>query len=168
MSQAPEIIIEDVHVGPQHVALAPAGVVFCDIDGTLANIDHRRIYVERKPKNWVKFKARMDRDTPIAHIIDALRTLDDAGWQVVLMSGRGEESRSVTQAWMARHEVPYVALYMRALHDYRRDDVVKEELLMAARLDGFDPTLVLDDRNQVVNMWRKHSIRCIQVAFGDF
>ena len=30
------------------------------------------------------------------------------------------------------------------------------------------PTLVFDDRDRVVAVWRKHGIRCCQVAPGDF
>jgi hydroxymethylpyrimidine pyrophosphatase-like HAD family hydrolase len=35
--------------------------IVCDIDGTVANIEHRRQYVATKPKNWKAFNAGMAR-----------------------------------------------------------------------------------------------------------
>ena len=35
--------------------------------------------------------------------------------------------------------------------------------------DKFDVEFVLDDRNQVVDMWRKElNLKCFQVNYGDF
>ena len=34
-------------------------VIVFDIDGTLANIEHRRAFVATKPKNWKAFTAAL-------------------------------------------------------------------------------------------------------------
>ena len=34
--------------------------------------------------------------------------------------------------------------------------------------DGFDPDVVFDDRDQVVEMWRANGIPVVQTAEGDF
>ena len=168
MTDAAVLTLDDVHLGPQEIPLAPAGVLFCDIDGTIADITHRRRYLDQEPKDWKAFKSTLDQDGPIPHVIAAVQTLHGAGWKIVLMSGRDEASRAVTTDWLARYDVPFEALYMRPDGDYRRDDLVKDELLMTALFDGYEPTVIFDDRNQVVEMWRRHKLRCIQVAFGDF
>jgi hypothetical protein len=41
-------------------------------------------------------------------------------------------------------------------------------MLDKIRLDGYNPTLVFDDRSRVVEMWRKNGIKCFQVAEGNF
>jgi hypothetical protein len=33
---------------------------------------------------------------------------------------------------------------------------------------GFDPTMAFDDRQQVVDMWRRHGLTVMQVDIGDF
>ena len=58
---------------------------------------------------------------------------------------------------------------MRAADDYRKDDEVKFELYKENVDDKYFIHYVLDDRNQVVDMWRdKCNLTCFQVAPGDF
>jgi hypothetical protein len=148
----------------------PGCVVF-DIDGTLASIEHRRHFVRSKPKNWMAFRRGMAHDLPCHDIIWLLKTMKAAGCTVLVASGRGEEDREVTETWLrdvAGVEGLYERLYMRAEQDYRSDDVVKGEILDQMIADGFQPTIAVDDRNQVVDMWRARGLRCLQVAPGDF
>ena len=162
------LTVRDVHLGDFHIGVDTKGTLFCDIDGTVADLTHRRVFVESKPKNWPAFEKTMHLDKPIQPIIDAVRVLYDAGWTVVMCTGRGAQKREVTETWLCDKGVPYHAFYSRAFKDYRRDDIIKAELLAQARADGYDPDLVFDDRNQVVEMWRANGIPCIQVAHGDF
>ena len=59
-------------------------------------------------------------------------------------------------------------LYMRNADDYRPDDEIKEGLYHNIVDGRFIVDFVLDDRNQVVKMWRKIGLTCLQVADGDF
>ncbi|SFI73729.1 hypothetical protein [Celeribacter neptunius] len=158
----------DVHLGPVDIHLPDTGVLYCDIDGTLADIAHRRTYLERTPKDWKSFKSKLHLDHPVPEVISAVQSLRRAGWQIVLMTGRDAASRKVTRAWLKSHEVPYDAMFMRPDGDYRRDDLVKADLLAQARAEGYEPDLIFDDRDQVVAMWRAQGLFCIQVAEGDF
>lgn len=180
------VVVDDVHLGRTHIWKGMKGVLFCDIDGTIADLAHRRVYVESRPKNWPAFEKTMHQDLPIQNIIDAVNALYDAGWTVVMCTGRGAHNKDVTIAWLEQHGVKYHEIYTRALYEYdadgevkltrkkkkqrdhRRDDIIKAELLQQARDDGFDPDIVFDDRNQVVDMWRREGVACVQVAFGDF
>ncbi len=143
-------------------------VLICDIDGTVADLAHRRVYIITRPKNYAAFEAAMPDDLPIQHIIDTVISLHDAGWTIIMCSGRGSQQREGTIEWLFKHSVPWHALYMRAEKDYRRDDIIKGELLDQILEDGFNPTLVLDDRDRVVAMWRARGIPCVQVAPGNF
>lgn len=143
-------------------------VVF-DIDGCLADIRHRRHFVASKPKNFGAFNRAMVHDTPNEDIIQLLVRHFAHGDRVLIASGRGEEDRDKTAAWLyANGAAYYQKLYMRPAKDYRSDDIIKEEILAQMRLDGYDPKLVYDDRDQVVAMWRRNGIRCLQVAEGNF
>lgn len=141
--------------------------IVCDIDGTVANIEHRRRYVATKPKNWKAFNAGMAQDTVYADIQWMITKLSMYS-NLVFCSGRGEEQRAVTEKWLADNKFTYEGLYMRAVGDYRQDSIVKVELLQQIREKHGEPFLWIDDRNQVVDAIREQGIRVIQVAQGDF
>jgi hypothetical protein len=74
-----------------------------------------------------------------------------------------------TKAWLAVNEIPYDALYMRKANDYRKDAIIKLELYEAYVKDKYDILMVLDDRDQVVRMWREElGLPCFQVDYGNF
>lgn len=137
-----------------------------DIDGTLANCAHRRQFVATKPKNWKAFYAGVSSDLPIEPVLHMLNILTP-GNRIILCSGREELYRPETEAWLTRFEVNYETLYMRKLKDYRADDIIKEELLAQMRLDGYNPTVVFDDRKRVVDMWVRNGLFVFDVAQGQ-
>ncbi len=140
-------------------------VVF-DLDGTLANTDHRAHFLQRQgsKKDWRGFFAACDQDTPHLHIIDTLTALTAGGHRVEIWSGRSDEVRDKTEAWLEANGLSGVPLRMRAEGDYTADDELK-----MSWLDPDDmPDLIFDDRAKVVAMWRAKGIPCCQVAPGDF
>lgn len=144
-------------------------VIVFDIDGTLANVEHRRHWVATKPKNWAAWDAAMKFDTPNEDIVWLLEQFQrDPNNRIVICSGRGSENRGVTEAWLKEHIGNYDALYMRAEKDYRKDSIVKVELLKQIEFDYARPYLWIDDRNQVVDAIRAEGVRVLQVAPGDF
>ena len=121
-----------------------------DLDGTLAEIGHRLHFVQGGRKNWDKFFAGIPDDRlaePIARLVAALH---ESGARIVLCSGRPENTRQDTVDWLARFDVPYDALYMRPARDMRPDHVVKAELLAELKGDGYEPFIVVDDRQSAV------------------
>ena len=40
------------------------GDIIFDVDGTLMDIEHRKHFVQDKPKDWKQFMAEMVNDTP--------------------------------------------------------------------------------------------------------
>ena len=143
-------------------------VIVFDIDGTLANIEHRRAFVASKPKNWKAFTAGIPNDTPHEDIVFLAQLFFAQGNKVILCSGRGEESRTVTEKQMKDFGVDFNALYMRPARDHRADNLVKVELLADIRKDFGNPFLWFDDRNQVVDAIRAEGVRVLQVAPGNF
>ena len=143
-------------------------IVF-DIDGTLADLSHRLHHVESRPKDWDAFFGAMEHDPPYAPLQwlhSLLHAAPDAS--VVIASGRPDNYRALTEEWFARHDIAYERLYMRKAGDRRPDSVVKREFLPLMRADGFDPYIVIEDRQRVVDMWRAEGICCLQCAPGNF
>lgn len=137
-----------------------------DIDGTLA---HMRDY--RGPFDW----AKVGLDDADQTIIDIANQLSDyresTGNQryiMIVMSGRDAVCRVETQKWLDENEVYFDYLFMRPEGDMRPDNIVKAELFDNHIRDNFDVQFVLDDRDQVVDMWRRMGLKCLQVAPGDF
>lgn len=144
-------------------------VVF-DIDGTLANIEHRLDYIRSKPKNWKAFDAGIPNDKvnePVAAIFWAMMMRDNV--DIVLASGRNERSRRATEDWLTANMLTdYQKLYMRKADDFRSDDIVKQEILDQIVIDwGRKPDMVFDDRPRVVSMWRRNGIFVFDCYQGD-
>lgn len=142
--------------------------IIFDIDGTLADITHRRHFVTNKPKDWPAFQKAAHMDKPNGPVCILARSLRAMCHRIILCSGRGEQERPVTEAWLEEHQITYDGLYMRAEKDYRGDDVIKEELYQRILADGFRPEIVFDDRDRVVALWRRLGLVCCQVAEGNF
>ncbi len=137
--------------------------IIVDIDGTIANNHHRSHLVEGRPRDWVKFFDLMDKDTPIYPIVRVTNDLHSTGTQVLLVTGRPSNYREKTEGWLATHFVHWDRLWMRAAGDFRPDHVVKRELYEQILEKGFKPTLVIDDRPSVIDMWLSVGLPVLQV-----
>ncbi|WP_299192255.1 HAD family acid phosphatase [uncultured Erythrobacter sp.] len=143
--------------------------VLFDIDGTLANIEHRRTYLAPPKPNWGAFNGAMGHDTPNEPIVALYKTLwRTVDYAPILVTGRNEKFRQVTEQWLAWNEIPFDRLLMRADKDSRADHVIKEEILDRLLAEGLNIVFTVDDRQQVVDMWRRRGIVCLQCDVGDF
>lgn len=141
---------------------AKDSAVIVDIDGTLAKM------TGRNPYDWGRvFEDRVNE--PVAnHVRDLVSNPSRSKVQVILLSGRDSAAREETVRWLDFHEIPYDELYMRAEGDTTRDDRVKYNLFNDHVRNRFNVLYVLDDRDQVVRMWRDLGLSCWQVDYGNF
>lgn len=149
-------------------------VVIMDIDGTLANAEHRvHLISDWSPdgllqsKNWPEFLARAVDDT----VNEEIRALNNAMYgiaQIFVVTGRSEDSRDMTVAWLKKHGITYDRLYMRPTGDYREDCQVKSEVLDQILAEDRKILFAVEDRKRVTAMWRARGVRCLQVAEGDY
>jgi FMN phosphatase YigB (HAD superfamily) len=143
-------------------------VFLFDLDGTLADCTHRLHFIKQEKKDWKAFFSACVDDTLIEDVAWFARLLGSIGSTVVYMSGRSDEVRQQTEDWLEINNLPFGLLYMRKAGDHRPDYIVKSELLdevlkMFPAIAG-----VFDDRQRVVDMYRKRGLRVYQVAEGDF
>jgi hypothetical protein len=150
-----------------------------DLDSTLANIDHRLPYKHTRDDGTdAPFNALCVNDTPIPATCRLFRLCSIAG-QVRIWTGRTEAVRGLTLQWIAkyvdwdfadsvaRHVSEY--LMMRPVGDTRPDHELKEKWLnelppdVRAKINA-----VFDDRDRVVQMYRRNGVICYQVADGNF
>ena len=152
-----------------------------DLDGTLADVQHRIHHIEKKPKDWDSFSEACDQDKPIFPMIQTLLML--ANWKnwVEIWTGRSEIVREKTLIWLkdtagvtiskygecGYHKV--AKLRMRPKQDHSPDNDLKRKWLYEDKAAGGDRIdLVFEDRMRVVDMWRSENIMCCQVDYGNF
>lgn len=147
-------------------------LILIDIDGTAADVTHRRalLWPEGATKpDWKAWNAAMHLDTPHRPVQLVYQALTSVGHRVMFLSGRGSECRRLTEDWLMQHGYGvYEALIMRPFRDSRPDNVVKRELYERYVQPYWDVQLVLDDRDSVVQGWREMGLPCFQVAPGNF
>ena len=153
-------------------------VVF-DVDGTLMNIEHRVKYARKDSPDYdyEKFESEIVNDTPNIEIFAVAHALREQGHTIIIASGRKAMWAFDTLKMLDEYYVwcehflrrgSRDAHYFRKDGDNRKDSIVKEEMYEQMLEDGYDPKLVFDDRQQVVDMWRSKGIRVCQVDVGNF
>ena len=146
-------------------------IVIFDLDGTLALIDKRRDLATKDngKMDWAKFfnPDNIDLDTPNQPVIDMANMLHSQGYLIYIFSGLSDKTEDATIAWLDKHNVSYDLLQMRPQGLlYKPDNDLKQGWLDTIKKDRV--AMVFDDRNQVVDMWRKNGLTTFQVADGDF
>ncbi len=151
--------------------------VIFDLDGTLANIEERRKLSTKDngKMDWDKFfdPENIKLDKPNPAVIKMAQVLAESGHMIAILSGRSKGTQLTTKSWLNRNNVPYHIIKMRPTSKewmYMPDDELKQRWL-----DDLFPgdirdriVAVFDDRQKVVDMWRKNGLTCMQVAPGDF
>jgi hypothetical protein len=127
--------------------------VIIDVDNTLTFISNR------SPFEWNK----VGNDYPNQVVIDHVNIYKKLGYIVIIMSGRDEVCMPETKKWLLDHNVNYDYLYMRKNNDFRKDSIVKKELYEQHIKDKFNVFVSLDDRTQVIDMYRNEKLSVFQV-----
>ena len=131
--------------------------IIVDMDGTLSLLNGRNPFDASK----------CDRDLPNQPVIDTI-----CKWQssvnIIVVSGRTDDCQPQTEKWLQQYEVNYAGLYLRKTGDMRKDAIMKEEIYRQHIEGKYNIKFVLDDRQQVVDMWRGLGLTVFQVDEGDF
>ncbi len=136
--------------------------VLVDIDGTVAQMNGRSAFA------W----ARVGEDLPKWPIIRLVQSLRASGYAIIFFSGRDAVCRPQTTDWLMQYlggQPGDFQLFMRPENDNRKDSIVKQELFEQHIVGRYFVEFVIDDRQQVVDMWRRTlGLTCLQVDYGDF
>ena len=100
-------------------------------------------------------------DTPKFEIFALAKAMKAVGHRIIISSGRNKSQRAQTLKQLMMQGLVFDAVYMRSDSDYRPDFVVKADMLTKMKKDGFDPIMAVDDRQQVVDMWRAEWVDCL-------
>lgn len=138
--------------------------IICDLDGTLALFGDANPYERDFLKDEVNY--------PVFTVLRRMSGFSGVELftppRIILVSGRDGQHRKQTEKWLDEIDVNYDELFMREPTDKRKDSIVKHEIFLDKIKDKYNVLFVLDDRNQVVEMWRSLGLTVFQVAEGDF
>lgn len=134
----------------------PKAFIF-DLDGTLAKIDHR------SPYEWHK----VGEDKLNEPVFLAYKALREAGYKIIIFTGRDGACKDLTLKWLKKHEIEFDHFDIRPKGSTEKDFRIKKRMFEAIK-DNFQIVGVFDDRDQVVKMWREMGLVCFQVDYGDF
>jgi uncharacterized HAD superfamily protein len=142
--------------------------IIVDLDGTLCDCEHRVHHVQGAHKNWEQFNQLLVHDTLNDWCFELIEAMSARGHKIIFVTGRGEENRDPTEAWLNKNNVKFEHLYMRALLDRREDGDVKEDIYRQFIEKKYQTIFVVDDRKSVVDRWREMNLICLQCAPGNF
>lgn len=169
-------------------------LVLVDIDGTLADCEHRKHHIStvcsecygegakryypdfeimdcpvcqgtgKVKKDWDAFYKDVSND-PVIKTIAQWVDLLKPEYHVCLVSGRPiDKAGDQTIAWLEKYDIRYDHIFMRNGGDHRPDFLVKQDILN--HLPKEKIAFVIDDRPQVIRMWRENKLHVYDVGNG--
>jgi len=127
-------------------------IIMVDLDGTLALFGNKNAYDRDFENDKLNYA--------VAEIIK--------NKNIILVSGRKEKFRNQTLQFLNFYNIKFLELFMRKDNDDRKDSIVKKEIYDNEIAGKYNILFVLDDRDQVVKLWRSLGLTCLQVTDGDF
>ena len=137
------------------------GSVIFDMDGTLADVTHRRHLVSGKHRDYEAFHALLSEDPLNEWCAEIMKQFYFAGFDVVIVSARPARYETQTRKWLESHGVLYTSLNLLRLND----DSTPAQELKRAWLHSYGKENILfvcDDRTKVCSMWREEGLTCLQ------
>ena len=142
-----------------------SSVCIFDIDGTLANCDHRLHYVKNKPKNWDAFYSECMSDHviwPVAEMLELFRK----NYLIYIVTGRPERNRDLTELWLNNNKIYFDKLIMRGDRDFRKSPDYKSSVCDTIMAEGNKIFLAVEDREDCINIFINRGIYTFNVSNG--
>ena len=134
-----------------------------DLDGTLSDGRHRLHLLPSKDtahrtEAWDAFNLAADKDLPFVDNIRLMNELFQFGKKIIILTGRGDVAKAVTEKWLWEHGCNFNQLIMRPADDHRRDIEFKEAKLKFIGLDRI--VACFDDLEHVAKHIRSLGVTC--------
>lgn len=160
-------VIKNMAIRYGLVQYKPKSVVLCDIDGTIANLDHRLHYVKGETKDWKSFFAEIHNDTVRQDVARQLVDLYNQGKTIIFMSARPDNYKEETLKWLSDNYLSFAyTLIMRNASDKRPDTEVKRDMMESFFPDREVIHTIFDDRPSIIRLWQEMGLNVVDVGKG--
>jgi phosphoglycolate phosphatase-like HAD superfamily hydrolase len=138
--------------------------VIVDVDGTLCDVHGIRRLIDSNGFDAFHYASV---NCPVHQwVVDKVRDYHRNGVAVLVVTGRSEKFRRLTSWYLAHNRIPSTGLWMRRNGDYRKDFVIKEEILRALRCK-YNIIEAIDDNPAVIDLWEREGIPVTVVPGWD-
>lgn len=134
--------------------------VIFDRDGTLFSVDGP---TDHHNEAWRQYNLRIPFDAPVP-LVHALWHSVRPGIDKIVVSGRDGAFAHRMRDSFHKHGIVPDAFFHRPVNDRRVDSEVKAQILDELILPLWDVVYVVDDRPQVVEMWKSRGLPVLQVV----
>lgn len=140
--------------------------VIIDIDNTLCN-SNERFRLATKPDGKIDWDIAhnpelIEKDKPNFPMIDLAKKYKQDAFEVIILTGRPESVREVTEKWLKKYDIPYDKLYMRNTENHFIKAVeYKKKIYENEIID--DVFCAYDDEEEIVQMWNSLGIPAFKV-----
>ena len=137
--------------------------ILSDIDGTISDRRHRLHFIEGK-KDWNGFFTALVNDPVIQDTVYQIKEILSEDITLIFVTGRPEKYRSLTNEWIEKN-TPFrnYELFMRKNKDFRKDLIIKKEILGEIKLT-YSVEIVFEDQLELVKMWREEGLDCSRIC----
>jgi hypothetical protein len=144
--------------------------VIIDIDNTLCNSNPRfQLATNSNGKiDWdiAHTPTYIIADEPFYPMIDLSKYYKKSGVEVILLTGRPESVREVTNEWLAKYGVEYDQLIMRSWEDnFLKAPIYKKK--MYKKYIQSNVICAYDDDERIIDMWIELKIPCFKVYVDE-
>ncbi|MDA9259619.1 hypothetical protein OAD37_04495 [Gammaproteobacteria bacterium] len=136
-------------------------IVLCDIDGTIANNDHRQ-HLLKEYKDWDLFFSKLDLDEPIKEIIKIVNEYAKQGMIIYFVTGRPMRYELKTKDWLKKFFKFKINLIMRNNNDSRNKFLIKEELF-SKNFQREDIQVCIENDPELCKLWESFGLNVINV-----
>lgn len=143
--------------------------IYMDIDGTLAHKKNRSAY------DW-KHVGEDDVDENVKKLNEILDWYNyscdymggNEGVKIFIFTGRDGICLEETKEWLANNGIKYDDIFIRPAGNMEKDYIIKKRIYEEHIQGKYNLLFGIDDRQQVVDMFRSMGITIFQCANGDF
>ena len=136
-------------------------IILCDIDGTVANNDHRQHFLEGK-KDWDGFFSELINDDPIYPIINKVNDEYLAGKEIIFLTGRPERYKYSTLLWLKEYFSFEPLLLMREDNDLRTKVDTKKQIFNSnLNIEKID--YILENDEDLIEMWSEMGLSVVNI-----
>jgi hydroxymethylpyrimidine pyrophosphatase-like HAD family hydrolase len=131
-------------------------IVIIDIDNTLC-LNNKRFELAKKENGKTDWDIAhnpelVEQDEPNFPMIDLAHKYKRDGLKIIIITGRPESIREVTELWLLKYHIVYDTLYMRT----ERDHYIKADILKRKIYETYIKEKVFcayDDDQRIIDMW---------------